>query len=134
MEGGRYFVYEHPKSAASWDNPSIVKLMNTEGVMKTELDQCEFGLVSKDEQGEAPAKKSRVAGQPASNLPGRQPSETAAAAVARRLLLREERQGLHETVLKTTIHATEPSCKRRCPINATLHPHLLLAPRSSQLQ
>ena len=57
MSGGRYFVYEHPKSAASWENPAIVRLMGKTGVMRTELDQCEFGLVSKDEHGEAPAMK-----------------------------------------------------------------------------
>ena len=57
MEGGRYFVYEHPKSAASWLNPNIEKLASTEGVMRTELDQCEFGLMSEDELGRAPAKK-----------------------------------------------------------------------------
>ena len=57
MEGGRYFVYEHPKSAASWDNPNIEKLASIEGVMRTELDQCEFGLMSEDELGRDPAKK-----------------------------------------------------------------------------
>jgi hypothetical protein len=57
MEGGRYFVYEHPKSAASWANQNIEKLAATEGVMRTELDQCEFGLTSQDELGRAPAKK-----------------------------------------------------------------------------
>ena len=57
MEGGRYFVYEHPKSAVSWDNPNVAKLASTPGVMRTELDQCEFGHVSKDELGKAPAKK-----------------------------------------------------------------------------
>ena len=49
MEGGRYFVYEHPKLAVSWSNPSIEKLASTPGVAKTKLDQCEFGLVSEDE-------------------------------------------------------------------------------------
>ena len=48
MEGRRYFVYEHPKSAASWINPNKEKLAATEGVMRTELDQCEFGLMSED--------------------------------------------------------------------------------------
>ena len=57
IEGGRYFVYEHPKSAASWKNPSIEKLASTPGVMRTELDQCAFGLTSEDEIGRAPAKK-----------------------------------------------------------------------------
>ena len=57
MEGGRCFVYEHPKSAASWANPNIEKLAATEGVMRTDLDQCEFGLMSQDELGRASAKK-----------------------------------------------------------------------------
>ena len=57
MEGGRYFVYEHAKSAASWDNPSAARLASTSGVMRPELDQCEFGLTSEDELGRAPAKK-----------------------------------------------------------------------------
>ena len=57
MEGGRYFVYEHPKSAVSWDNPSVAGLAVTPGVMRTELDQCGFGLMSEDELGRAPAKK-----------------------------------------------------------------------------
>ena len=51
MEGGRYFVHEHPKSAASWLNLDIEKFAATEGVMRTELDQCEFGLMSEDEFG-----------------------------------------------------------------------------------
>ena len=57
MEGGRYFVYEHPKSAASWDSPSISRLASTPGFLRTELDQCEFGPTSEDEVGRAPAKK-----------------------------------------------------------------------------
>ena len=57
MDGGRYFVYEHPNSAASWDNPSVDRLASTPGVRRTELDQCEFGLLSVDERGKAPAKK-----------------------------------------------------------------------------
>ena len=40
MEGGRYFVYEHPKTASSWDSAQIVGLAKTEGVFRTELDQC----------------------------------------------------------------------------------------------
>ena len=57
MEGGRYFVHAHPKSAASWSKPNIDKLPSTPGMMRTELDQCEFGLMSEDELGRAPAKK-----------------------------------------------------------------------------
>ena len=57
MDGGRYFVYEHPKSAVSWDNPNVAKIASTPRVVRTELDQCEFGLVSEDELGNALAKK-----------------------------------------------------------------------------
>ena len=49
MEGGRYLVYKHPRSAASWHNPNVDKLASTAGVMMTELDQCEFGLTFEDE-------------------------------------------------------------------------------------
>ena len=55
--GGRYFICEHPKSAASWNKLDVDGLASTEGVLRTELDQCEFGLASKDELGKAPAKK-----------------------------------------------------------------------------
>ena len=57
MEGGKYFVYEHPTSAVSWDNPSVAGLASTPVVMRTELDQCLFGMVSEDELVRAPAKK-----------------------------------------------------------------------------
>ena len=57
MEGGRHFGYEHPQSAASWNNPNVDKFAATVGVMRTELDQCKFGLTSEDELGRAPTKK-----------------------------------------------------------------------------
>ena len=50
-------MYEHPKSGASRNNPDVDLLASMDGVMRTELDQCEFGLTSKDELGQAPAKK-----------------------------------------------------------------------------
>ena len=57
MEGGTFLVHKHPKSAVSWDNPSVDGLASTPGIMRTELEQCEFGLMSEDELGKAPAKK-----------------------------------------------------------------------------
>ena len=57
VDGGSYFVYEHPKTAASWANPSVDKLASTAGVMRTDLDLCDFGLTSEDKLGRAPAKK-----------------------------------------------------------------------------
>ena len=57
LEGWRYFVYEHHKSALSWANPYVDKLASTAGVVRTELDQCEFGLTSEDGLDRTPAKK-----------------------------------------------------------------------------
>ena len=57
MDGGRYFIYKHPKSAASWNNPDVERLASVDGVLRTELGQSEFGMTSKHELGEAPAKK-----------------------------------------------------------------------------
>ena len=57
MEGGRYFVHEHPAGATSWRLPIIRKLWAEDGVRAVVADQCEFGLVGKDEWGTAPAKK-----------------------------------------------------------------------------
>ena len=48
IEGGRYFVYEHPKSAASWKNPRIEKFASTPGVMRTEPGQCKSGVKPED--------------------------------------------------------------------------------------
>ena len=57
VAGGRYFIYEHPQSAASWAVPQIQKLMAMPGVHRTELDQCKFGRMATDEMGTAPAKR-----------------------------------------------------------------------------
>ena len=40
LDGGRYFIYERPKTAASWKNPQVDGLAAVEGVFKTEFDQC----------------------------------------------------------------------------------------------
>ena len=57
MESGRYFLHEHPKTATSWREPCIESLAADPTVMRTEIDQCAYGLVSKDQEGVAPAKK-----------------------------------------------------------------------------
>ena len=54
---GRYFLHEHPKSACSWQEKCMKSLINDPLVMRTEIDQCAYGLVSKDELGEGPARK-----------------------------------------------------------------------------
>ena len=57
LEGGRYFIHEHPAEATSWRLPEIRRLWKEDGVKVVIADQCEYGLTSKDEWGEAPAKK-----------------------------------------------------------------------------
>ena len=57
LQAGRYFAHEHPETATSWGEDIICKLQENPEVMHTVIDQCMYGLVSKDAQGEAPAKK-----------------------------------------------------------------------------
>ena len=54
---GRYFLHEHPASASSWKEASMVELMNTHGVERVVADMCCFGMVSHDEQGTGLVKK-----------------------------------------------------------------------------
>ena len=57
MAAGRYFLHEHPQSATSWKENCMVDLASNPMVMETVIDQCAYGLKSKDKEGEAPAKK-----------------------------------------------------------------------------
>ena len=57
LEAGRYFLHEHPKSATSWMEKCMKDLASDPTVMRTEIDQCAYGLVSKDKEGVGPAKK-----------------------------------------------------------------------------
>ena len=63
LEAGRYFLHEHPKSATSWMEKCMKNLACDPIVMGTEIDQCAYGLVSKDKEGVGPAKKPRVFSQ-----------------------------------------------------------------------
>lgn len=54
---GRYFLHEHPAEAPSWSEPMMKRLMDKCGVQRVVGDQCQYGLKSKDEWGEAPARK-----------------------------------------------------------------------------
>ncbi len=51
---GRFFVFEHPASASSWQLPSLGAALAAPGVVRFTFDQCRFGLVS---PGGAPLKK-----------------------------------------------------------------------------
>ena len=57
MEAGRYFLREHPESATSWYETCMADLAAHPMVMTTTIDQCAYGLKSRDKIGEAPAKK-----------------------------------------------------------------------------
>ena len=57
IKGGRYFLREHLKKASSWKVSCIQELASSPMVFKAEADQCAYGLMSKDSEGEAPAKK-----------------------------------------------------------------------------
>ena len=54
---GRYFLHEHPAEAGSWQERLMKKLMSRHGVQRVVGDQCQYGLKSRDELGEAPARK-----------------------------------------------------------------------------
>ena len=44
VKSGRVFVHEHPTTAKSWGEPSVVRLMGLKGVQKYELDMCQYNL------------------------------------------------------------------------------------------
>ena len=58
MEGGRYFLHEHPEGATSWKLPEIIKLAAKEGVETTVCDMCAFGMTLEDDEGTALVEKS----------------------------------------------------------------------------
>ena len=50
---GLYFILEHPRGASSWKDEEVQALMATEGVYEVNLDQCQFGQWSFDQDGTA---------------------------------------------------------------------------------
>ena len=47
LRNGRYFLHEHPHTAASWQVESMVKLRNCPAVHTVEAHMCAFGMRSK---------------------------------------------------------------------------------------
>ena len=43
IEGGRYFLHEHPSGATSWKLESMMDLMSNPTVERVDPDQCQFG-------------------------------------------------------------------------------------------
>ena len=57
LRAGRYFLHEHPKLASSWAEACMKSPAQDPTVMRTEIDQCAYGLMSKDKEGIGPARK-----------------------------------------------------------------------------
>ena len=53
MTEGRYFLFEHPAFADSWDPPEMVKFLAIPGVQWVRADQCEYGLTTHGPNGES---------------------------------------------------------------------------------
>ena len=53
----RYFLFEHPKTATSWKMIEVERVSHMNGVDIVQTDMCEFGMLSKDENGVGLVKK-----------------------------------------------------------------------------
>ena len=51
MKSGRHFIFEHLREASSWADPDLAALMHDNSVEVVDLDQCMYGLETKDEAG-----------------------------------------------------------------------------------
>jgi hypothetical protein len=49
---GRYFMFEHPMTASSWESEMLKWLGSHAGVEKVSFDFCALGMQSKDQNGE----------------------------------------------------------------------------------
>lgn len=45
-DSGRYYCFEHPHRASSWDRASVKKIRDLDGSFTISFDQCQTGLVS----------------------------------------------------------------------------------------
>ena len=57
IDGGRYFLYEQPWTATSWEVREMVRFMNQAGLYMVRGDMCPHGMTSVDEYGTAPVLK-----------------------------------------------------------------------------
>merc|ERR1711994_1207457 len=56
-KAGGVFLHEHPATAKSWKEPSIVRLLGTKGVGRFELDMCQYNLLPDNADGQSFIKK-----------------------------------------------------------------------------
>ena len=62
IQGGRYFIHEHPDGATSWQMPETVKLLTQRNVGIVLFDMCQFGMAAEKNGEVKPVQKStRVA-------------------------------------------------------------------------
>ena len=87
MQQGRHFLFEHPEGALSWQDAWIKTLCNDNRTHLVTSDQCEYGLVTHNVQGELVAAK-----KPAKWL-------TTSVHMAKRLSTRCSGQHVHEPLL-----------------------------------
>ena len=57
IQHGRYFLHEHPLGATSWKEESVRNILRKYGVVKVSADQCQYGLISRDQFGKGLARK-----------------------------------------------------------------------------
>ena len=57
IQGGRYFLHEHPRTASSWTLRCMRDIIQERGVYRVEADMCRFGLTAVDALGEGLVKK-----------------------------------------------------------------------------
>ena len=51
MEGGRYFLHEHPQIASSWNLDCVTALLKDPRVGLIVADMCQFAMMRKDREG-----------------------------------------------------------------------------------
>ena len=56
-KAARYFAFEHPQNAKSWETRVMGLLLRLPGVRLVELDFCMAGMEGRDEFGKAPVRK-----------------------------------------------------------------------------
>ena len=52
---GKYFIFEHPAGAASWERQSVQAVADLDGTQVVKFDMCRFGMMSPD--GSQPLQK-----------------------------------------------------------------------------
>ncbi len=56
-KAGRQFIFEQPQSSRAWYLESVTEMTSREGVLKSTLHQCMYGMETRDELGSDPAYK-----------------------------------------------------------------------------